>query len=105
MINVELLADKAFLEISLDRIEMPQRCQNAVKRMGYETIGDVVDNWNALSKIRNMGQNSVNALRNAIIDEMLTHMSEEQIRNWVYGLVINNTVEDLVPFFKRLQTA
>ena len=35
---------------------------------------------------------------------MLTHMSDEQVRNGVYGLVINNKTEDIVSFFKHLQT-
>ncbi len=100
--NVELFVTKELRETPLEGMDFSNRSRNALMRMECKTIGDVIDQWNRLPRIRGLGSGSIKEIKNAVVEESLEYLSDRQIRDFYYGLLINNSAEELKPFLDRL---
>lgn len=56
------------LKLTVEEVEFPTRIANALRRAGYETIGDLVAaNITDLAKVKNLGEKSVKIIQAALI--------------------------------------
>ncbi len=82
-------------------IELSNRCVNGLLRMDYTTIGDIIDRWEELPDIRGLGTNSVNEIKNAVVNESLAFLSEEQVQDFLFTLLLRNSAENLRKVFSK----
>lgn len=57
----------------VDVLQLDTRSSNGLKRAKIETIGQLLDNWDKLDKIRNLGVESVKWIHAAAFARMYEH--------------------------------
>ena len=68
---------------------------NIVRRAGCETMEDVVKNMNIIRQKKGYGAKTEKALTNAIVDVMISTLTDKQRVEWFLQLVEKNEPEDL----------
>ena len=63
--------------------ELSIRSQNCLKRAQYDTIGDIIEHWDDLPKIRNFGSKSVKEVRSAIFNYNVERLNEKDLKRFV----------------------
>lgn len=71
------VCDEVTMNKSIDMLELDQRAFNGLMRAGYDTIGKVVDNWEDLGKIRNLGKKSVSNIKSAIFGYNIQNLDDQ----------------------------
>ena len=80
---------------SIDVLELSNRSANGLKRAGIKTIGEVIDKWDDIPKMYGMGVTSIKDIGNKIMDLVIKEMTNEQLLNFWYSLIKDNSIEDL----------
>lgn len=77
-----LYVSSEIMHESIAVLDLSVRSINCLKRVGYNTIGDIVNNINKsedLRSIKNCGQNSAKEIINSIFEHQMEVLSEEEL--------------------------
>ena len=80
---------------SIDVLELSNRSANGLKRAGITKIGEVIDKWDDIPKLHGMGVTSIKDIGDKIMNLVIKEMTDEQLLNFWYLLINNNSAEDL----------
>ena len=75
--NDEVLATK------VEELTLSQRALNGLKRAHYDTIGQIIDNWDKLNRIRAFGDKSIKEVKSAIFNYNIERMSQSQLTRFI----------------------
>ena len=77
MIRFKMFMDEEFLSTSIDELPLDNRSDHALKHAGISTIGKIIENWNRLMNIHNLGSLSVKKIRAAVFAANLERIWED----------------------------
>ena len=69
------------------------RAVNALGRMGAKTIGDIIDKWDQLPNVHQIGVNTVKVIKNAVINFLIENATDEQLQKMC---IINKRPKDVI---------
>ena len=79
--NVIIEASSKTLNRSVRELDIVSgRAVNAMGRMGAKTIEDVINKWDELPKIHQIGYNTVKVIKNAVINFLIENATDEQLQ-------------------------
>ena len=80
-------------EAGIDELELSVRSNNALRRAGISTIGDLIDKLNAESvkNIRNLGSKSFREIQTKMLVFGFDRLTDMEKKAFFYNLVDNNT--------------
>ena len=87
----------------VDILDLSTRSKRRLDKAKYETIGEVVENWDKLPRLSGMGENSIREIGNKILDLAVSEMTEDELWNFWFSLIQLNTCEDLRPVFEKFE--
>ena len=93
-IHVNVDFTKTACEASIDELTLSVRSNNALRRSGIATIGELITRLNEgdLKSIRNLGNKSVNEIKTKVLVFGFDQLSEKGKMAFLYDLVENNTM-------------
>lgn len=66
------------------------RTLNALRRVGVRCFGDLIDKWDELSRVRNMGAKSVAIAHNSLMDRYYQSLNTEEKAKFIKDIVDSN---------------
>lgn len=100
--NIQLRITKNMKETGIEMLGMSNRANNLLKRMAMNTLGDIADKWQELKRVRGMGVGTLKEIQNAVVNFMISEMSDDELVEWFGYLVENNPAESLRPIYEGL---
>lgn len=79
--TVPMYMGAQLLNVSVDDLNLSVRSSNCLKRVGFNTVGDVlnaIDSWDDLNRIKNLGKTSLIEIRDQIITYQKSLLSEPE---------------------------
>lgn len=73
----------ATLDTSIYDLDLSPRARHGLQRSHYNTIGEVIEHWNDLDKIRAFGSKCIKEVKSAIFNYNVENMSPEQLERFV----------------------
>lgn len=96
-IRMKIAYSRKTCDTSIDDMQLSVRAWNALKRVGVNTIGELIDviQEDGLMKIRNLGKKSMTEIKTRILETGFRDLTEtEKIRYFEY-VIDNNTLKQL----------
>lgn len=79
--NVIIEASSETLNRSVRELDIVSgRAVNALGRMGAKTISDIIDKWDQLPNVHQIGVNTVKVIKNAVINFLIENATDEQLQ-------------------------
>lgn len=100
--NIQLRLTEKMKATDIDMVGLGNKGHNLLKRLSINTIGEVVEKWNTLGKLRGMGDITRRQIQNAIVNFMISEMSDDELVEWFGYLVENNPAESLRSIYEGL---
>ena len=93
-IHVNVSFTKTACEASIDELMLSVRSNNALRRSGIATIGELITRLNEgdLKSIRNLGSKSISEIKTKVLVYGFNQLSEKGKKAFLYDLVENNTI-------------
>lgn len=91
-VNVNIPFSKKACEANIDELDFSVRANNAMKRAGIFTIGEVVELIadDGLLRIRNLGKKTQNEIKTRILAFGYERLTENQKKRFFYEVAENN---------------
>lgn len=83
---------KEFKEESIEIMQLSARAGNSLKRGGVFTIGNMLEKFDNLGKLRNCGENSVKEIKNAFLQAWYEQLEPEQVTEFWEEFVKENCI-------------
>lgn len=92
-VAVSLPFSRSSCESSLDELEFSQRAQNALKRSGVFTLGELVDTIECgdLTRIRNLGKKTENEIKTRLLLYCYEHLGTRERKAFLLDMIERNT--------------
>ena len=91
-ITFPLIYDKEFEQYSISEMDLSTRSENALRRNKIHSMGDLINNMDSLSKMRNCGRKSEVEIRNKFLETWYENISQEQSSEFWEKFVETNAV-------------
>lgn len=106
--KIQLRLTKEIQNMTIDELCLNGKASNFLKRFGCQTVEDVVYCWDKFGSAKGIGQGTINAIHNAVVNIMIQNLPDEELIKWFNYLLDNNTNEALrsvVKGFDKLETS
>ena len=80
MFKFRVFMDDDFSNLPIERLKVDNRSNHALKHAGIVTAGQIVENWDRLMEIKNLGELSVKKIRAAVFAENLKRIWNDDAR-------------------------
>ena len=77
-VKYPLYINKRFLETSISELNLDTRGNNALRRYGYETIGDILKRENSLAEMRNVGKKTIDIIMTSLVAYQYSILTDAQ---------------------------
>lgn len=91
-VKVKIAFSKKACETNIDELEFSVRANNAMKRAGLFTIGDIVDLIanEQLATIRNLGKKTENEIKTKILNFGYERLTDKEKKQFFLDVIENN---------------
>ena len=94
-VKFPIIEKKSFLETDVTFLDLDTRSSNGLKRNGFHTVQDVLNNLSSLYKMRGCGTKSVNRILYGICSSYYRTLDAEQKLAYLNKLVKLNTEREM----------
>lgn len=92
--NVIIEASSETLNRSVRELDIVSgRAVNALGRMGVKTVGDIIDKWDLLPNVHQIGVTTVKVIKNAVINFLIENATDEQLRRMC---IVDKGIKDVL---------
>ena len=78
MIKFTFFYDDNVMKESIEVLDLSTRAKNSLGRSKCSTIGDIIDRWGELSRIRNLGETTIKEIRAKIFSYNLNRIWNDE---------------------------
>lgn len=90
-VKFPIIEKKSFLETDIFTLDLDTRSSNSLKRNGFNTIQEVLDNLDKLPRMRGCGAKSVNRILYGICSAYYGKLNPEEKEKYLLKIVELNT--------------
>lgn len=101
--NIQLRTTQEIEEFPVICMELTGKARNLLKRLGCNTVSDVIAVWDDLDKKKGVGEGTKNQIQNAVVNLMIQKLPDAELVEWMTYLVDNNPAEEVMRFAKKLE--
>lgn len=94
-VKFPIIEKKSFLETDIFSLDLDTRSSNGLKRNGFHTVQDVMDNLDKLYKMRGCGSKSVNRILYGICSSYYRTLDAEGKLTYLNKVVKLNTEREM----------
>lgn len=98
--NIQIMTTKEMREESVDVLCLGNKATNLLKRLDCMTIEDVLKKWNDFIGYKGIGEGTVNQIKNAVINWMISQLPEDKLVKWFEYLIDYNEPQELKKIFE-----
>ena len=99
---VKFAIRKSTQDKEIEILELSNRSYGRLKGYTIETVGDIINKWNEIPKLRGMGATSVKEIASKVLDLAISEMDEQQMSDFIIEMIKNNSVNDIKPIMDKI---
>lgn len=99
---VKFAMKKSTQNQDIEVLELSKRSSNGLKRAGIKTIGEIINKWNEIPRLRGMGTTSVKEISNKILDLAISEMNDKQLDDFKVELIKNNSGSEVKTIIENM---
>lgn len=99
---VKFAIRKSTQDKEIEILELSNRSYGRLKGYKIETVGDIINKWNEIPKLRGMGATSVKEIASKVLDLAISEMDEQQMSDFIIEMIKNNSVNDIKPIMDKI---
>ena len=86
----------SFKEEFIETVVQDNRSLNAMKRAQINTVGQLIDRWDELSRLKNIGKKSIKLLKNGLIQKYYDTLNVEKKAQFLMEIIKMNSKSESV---------